>query len=369
MELPKKQINQLLGQAKNILLTGSKDPSVDVLSTAYAWQFFLSGQNKKVDLVFDGKIDSYNFLPKKIKVSQDLGNLNKFKIILNTKDAKVRQLSYDVGDNQLTINLVSEDGQFSAKDVSSEQGDYKYDLIIVLGAESLDALGDIFSENRNFFHQTTIINIDHSVLNENYGQLNLVESNATSLAEISYHILADNLSADIATCLLAGMIAATNSFQSPKVTPSTLELASQLIIKGARREEIINSLYRTKDIATLKSWGKVLSRLRKQGSIISSYLKHDEEESLPQDFEEMIRELILSTPEAQLAVIFYQAELYQTEVWIYTIANIDALDLVRGMPATGYRRLAKLTLQEDLRTTREMILDRLAKKLEVINSP
>ena len=65
----------------------------------------------------------------------------------------------------------------------------------------------------------------------------------------------------MATALLAGMIAATNSFQSPQVTPQTLELASQLIVRGADRQKVIESLYRTKDIDTLKNWGKVLSRL------------------------------------------------------------------------------------------------------------
>jgi nanoRNase/pAp phosphatase (c-di-AMP/oligoRNAs hydrolase) len=172
----------------------------------------------------------------------------------------------------------------------------------------------------------------------------------------------------MATCLLAAMISATNSFQSPKVSPDTLELASELIIHGAKREKIVESLYRTKDIDTLKSWGKVLSRLRKKDSIISSYLEYDELDNLPQDFETMVRELILASPGAQVALIFYPLEFHKTEVWIYTIANINALDLTKGLEASGHRYLAKISLDKDIEEAREEIIGQLQERLRLINS-
>jgi len=367
MDLPIKELNKILNSATDILITGPSNPNLDVLGSAMAWQIFLSQQKKKVDICFDGNISKYNFLPKQVDILNSLGNLNKFKIILDVSQTKVKQLSYDVDDDQLVINIVADDGVFSSQDVKTDRGEYRYDLIVVLGADSLDSLAKVFSENRHFFHSRPIVNIDTSVINENFGQLNIIESNATSIAELSYQVLQNNVNQDIATCLLAGMIMATNSFQSSKITPATLDLASKLIIKGAKREEIIEGLYRTKDISTLKSWGKVLSRLKKQGNIISSFIKHDEIDNLPEDMTEMVKELILATPGAQMAIIFYQLELYSTEAWVYSISNINALELTKDMGSSGDRHLAKIVLDEDLEPSRNKVIDNLTKKLDIIN--
>ena len=189
-----------------------------------------------------------------------------------------------------------------------------------------------------------------------------------ALAELSYTFFSEDLDSDIATNLLAGMMAATNSFQSPQVTPNTLELASQMIVKGAKREAIIDALYRTKNIQTLKNWGRVLSRLHKDKHIISSWLKHDEVGELPQDFQGLVKDLILTTPEAQVAIIYYQLELDKTEVWLYTTQNVDAMDLAKEWQAIGHSRFVKMTLNDNLDKTKERLLKNLSAKLEIINT-
>jgi nanoRNase/pAp phosphatase (c-di-AMP/oligoRNAs hydrolase) len=368
MDLPLEELKKILSSANRILLTGQASPTIDVLCTAVAWQHFLIGQKKLVDLVLAGQIQDFKFFPDDTAIKNQLKDVDKFKIILDISKTKVKQLSYDVKGDELQIDIVPSEGTFSSQDLRTDAGDYKYDLVICLGALNLESLGKIFSEHHDFFHRVPIINIDRSVLNENFGQLNIIESNSTSLAEISYHLLEESLDKDIATCLLAGMIAATNSFQSPKVSPNTLELASQLIIKGADRAQIIETLYRTKDIDTLKNWGKVLSRLRKVGNVITSFLNHDEADDLPQDFQEMVRDLILSSPKTQVAIIFYQLELYQTEAWLYTIDNINALDLTKDLSAQGDRRFVKIVLDKDLEESRTLIVKKISGKLEIINS-
>ena len=109
MELPIKELNKALDSANNVLITGPSNPNLDVLGSAMAWQIFLSKQKKKVDLCFDGNLPKYNFLPKNINILDTLGNLNKFKIILDTSQTKVKQLSYDMDGNQLVIDVVPPD--------------------------------------------------------------------------------------------------------------------------------------------------------------------------------------------------------------------------------------------------------------------
>ncbi len=368
MELPNKQLSKILNSSNRILLTGAQNPSIDILSSAAAWWVFLQMQSKQVDVIFDGQISKLKFLPNKIDFKNDLSNLNKFKIVLDTSQTSVKQLSYDVKNDKLEINIIPEDGVFESKDVKTERGEYKYDLVISLGAHSLESLGRVFSEHRHFFHQVPLINIDRSVVNENFGEVNIVETASTSLAEISYHALQKYLDKDMATCLLAGMISATNSFQSPQVTPDALSLASQLIIKGADRAKIIECLYRTKDIDTLKNWGKVLSRLQKSGNLLISHLQYDETDKLPQDLQEMVKDLILATPGGQVAMILYQLEVNQTEIWFYSISNINCLELTSELGASGDRQFCKLVIDKDLERTRELISRKIQDKLNIINS-
>lgn len=360
-------MENLLAQAKRILICGPYNPDIDIVSTAIAWQSYLQKHKKQADIVFDGQTDLPSFVSQNINIDNKITNLNKFKIILDISKTRVKQLSYDVQDDQLVVNILPDGGVFSSKDVTIEQGDYQYDLVIVLGAQNLESLQGVFNEHRHFFHNVSIVNMDKSVFNENFGQLNIIDSKATSLAEISYEYLKDDLDKDIATCLLAGMISATNSFQSPQVTPQTLELASSLIIAGAEREKIIESLYRTKDIKTLKNWGKVLSRLKKSGAIVSSFLNYDEADNLPQDFQELVHDLILSMPETRVAIIFYQVELQATEVWLYTIANINALDLTKDLGGAGSKHFVKFFVDKDLENTSQLVISKIKEKLDKLN--
>lgn len=366
MQIPSKELNNLLSKANNILITGQRDPSTDVLSSAAAWQIFLRGQGKQVDVAFAGRNRLWNFLPTNFSLV-DLNQASKFKIILDISNTKVRQLSYDLNDNELQINILPEDGNFDSKDVRTEMGDLVYDLVLVLGATSLNSLASIFSEHRQFFHQTPIINIDRSILNENFGQLNIVELKSSSVAEISYHFMKDDMGSELATCLLAGIIAATNSFQSSLVTPELLEIASQLIVKGAERHKIIESLYRTKDIATLKNWGKILSRLKQKGALILSYLEHAEVDNFPHDFQELVRDLLLATPGTQIAAIFYQVDLNKTEVWVHTVDNINVLDLLRDLQPQGRKNLAQIFIDSELNKARDLLTNKIIESLTLIN--
>ncbi|MCB9802911.1 hypothetical protein H6761_02755 [Candidatus Nomurabacteria bacterium] len=363
------QLKKMLNQADQILLTGPENPNVDVLSTAAAWAIFLLSKNKKVNLVFSGHLPRVDFLPANLDFEDKLEAFGKFKILVDLKKTKIKQLSYDVKDDILAIDLLPEGGFLNPADIKSFSEDYRYDLIISFGAQNLQSLGATFAQAREFFHQKPIINIDRQVANENFGQLNIVETTATSLAEVSHQFLQKNLNPEIATALLAGMISATNSFQSAQVTPQTLDLASALIISGADRAKVIEVLYRTKNIDVLKVWGKVLSRISKKGNIISSYLEHQEVENLPDDFQELVRDLILSTPQSQVAVIFYQLDFESTEVWLYSKNNIDALALVKNWSGEGSRQFAKFSIAKQIDLAQEEVLEHLQAKLKLINNP
>ncbi len=367
MEFPEAQLKNLVTDARRILLTGPQNANLDVLATVLAWSIFLKKQKKDFDIVLSETKNSLNFIKIDIELENNLHPQGKFQILLDINKTKVKQLSYDIKDDKLVIDIVPEQGVFSDQDVSSQNTDYLYDLILVFGASNLVALGENFIKHSEFFYQTKIVNFDRVLANENFGVLNIVDTTATSLGEMSYEFLKPYLNKELASLLLTSMIYATNSFQSAQVKPQTLETASALLVAGADRPKIIEFLYRTKDIVMLKTWGKVLARLQKKSSFLFSYLEHQEKNHLPEDFLELIKNLILTTPNTDVALIFYQLDFETTEVWLYSKANINAVDLSREWTGLGDKNFVKFLLARNLKDSQEIVLGELENKLSLLN--
>jgi nanoRNase/pAp phosphatase (c-di-AMP/oligoRNAs hydrolase) len=273
-------------------------------------------------------------------------------------------------------------------------------LVIALGTSDLESLGKIYDNNVDFFYKTTIVNIDHHPGNEEFGQVNFIELNAVATAEILFEFLkdyrADFIDEDIATCLLTGIIYKTKSFKTPNLTPHALATTSELIRLGARREEIVNHLYRSRDIKVLKLWGRVLNNLQGSGEnrlVWSTLFKNDfdmtgsNEESLL----EVVDELIINIPQAKIIILFYSTselnlvseldeedkaqtaiihtkdqapQFFATKAVVYAVKNINALDLVKEFNPTGTRKTAHIDISQPLKTASEKIISLINSKLD-----
>lgn len=300
------------------LIAFRKNWSGDAIASSLALRNILKKMNKTaVDIVCDDFLvpKNFTFLPEIGTIKPALSSLRNLVVSVDVSGNRIGGLHYEMKNGKLNIFVTPEHRNIDAKEVSASLSDHKYDLIVVVDSPDLESLGNLYHQNTEFFFNTPLLNIDHSPANEQFGQINLVEMNATSTAEIIFNFLenmnADLIDEEVATCLLAGMISKTRSFKSLSVTPRTLGIASQLIARGARREEIIKNLYQTKTIGTLKLWGRALMRLKgdSESKIVWSLLTRDdfitsgaEEEELP----EVIDELIANSPEAEIVVLLYE---------------------------------------------------------------
>jgi len=261
-------------------------------------------------------------------------------------------------------------GMFRKEDVETREGDFRFDLIICVGTPDLESLGQLYEQNSEFFYETPIVNIDHKPINEHFGQVNIVDITASSSAEIIYAIAkrfaAEPFHPDLATLILTGMIAETKSFQK-RISPQSLQIASSLISQGARREEIIQHLYFTKSLSLLKLWGKILTRLQKDEkySIVWSYASADDLKLSSDDgLEDIMEELIASSPEAKIIILFTETKPDATAVYIQTVKNIDAQILTKQFTAGAEHQSAQWTMAKNLIETQITVLESLKKTLE-----
>ncbi|MBI3963799.1 MAG: DHH family phosphoesterase [Candidatus Kerfeldbacteria bacterium] len=354
MSLPiPEQIREAITRSDRILITTSEHPTTDAIASCLAFYALLEQLGKKAKVVCHNFSlpPSHAFLPKSTEIERELTALRKFIITLDTRRTKVAELSYDTTDDALQVYITPKNGFFEERDVRTSAGRFAYDLIIILDTPELAALGKIAEANAEFFYHTPIVNIDHSPANERFGQINLIDVTATSTSEILFELLQQIepkfLNEYIATHLLTGIISKTKSFQTPSVTPKSLTIASHLITSGARREEIVQHLYRTKSVTILKLWGRVLSRLQfdRTQQIVWATISRDliaDTTNVPDQLRGIIDELIVNIPDARSIFLLWEAA--PNEVWsiVSTDTATDALALFREYHPSGTQDFTEL---------------------------
>lgn len=115
-----------------------------------------------------------------------------------------------------------------------------------------------------------IVNLDHHATNEQFGDLNLVFTDASSTAEVVhrfYRATGIEIDANMSTALLTGILTDTSNFVNPATTATCMQAASDLLICGARVTDISKSLVRNKTIPALQLWGRALERLRENHAL------------------------------------------------------------------------------------------------------
>lgn len=282
---PKQQAFELLNKSQNILIVLPNDYTADGLGSGLALMLLAQALNKKVDLVAQEPVpEKLSFLPGLERLKAEPTALRDFIISIDTSQNKIKQLRYETKESILKIFLSSQ-GKLEQKDIRLEPGPFIYDLAVTIDAPDLESLGQFYERYTELFFAKPILNIDHQSANEYYGEVNLVDSTASSCAEILTDFFnsffSQQITPEVATCLLAGIIEETRSFQKAGTTPQTFNLASLLITQGAEKEKIIQSLYKTKPLNYLKLWGRMLARLDYAQEKNLAWL-----EARPEDFKE-----------------------------------------------------------------------------------
>ncbi|MBI3255607.1 MAG: bifunctional oligoribonuclease/PAP phosphatase NrnA [Candidatus Andersenbacteria bacterium] len=208
------EISAALTQAKRVLIGTHEHPDGDALGSSLAFYHALKAQGKEVTVyVPDPAADFYAFLPA-------------LDVITNTKPV----------------------------DADS------YDLILLLDYTQLYRT-HLESEAKG---HTMSICIDHHFSNPKEAKINLIVPEAAATAQIIYEFFKATdvkITPEVATCLLTGIFTDTGSFMHDSVTPDILDIASDLMNKGARLSHIAHETYQKKDLAGLKVWGRALSRI------------------------------------------------------------------------------------------------------------
>lgn len=245
------ELKNLLPTAKNILIALPANSDADRLAAGLALFLILQASGKEVTIVCDDNITvGQSYLFGVDHIQKNLPQTEGGNLILtlegvassdNTVPA-LKDLDWFAENNNLNLVFHVLPGQtFQPAKIVPRYSGGGFDLIFVIGGVNLNALGNVYQQNQQVFSGTHIINIDIQSANAGFGQTNVLDTNASSVSEIMVNLISDlalALDSDVASNLLAGIFAATNSLTNEKASAETFNMIANLLRAGGKKPEV-----------------------------------------------------------------------------------------------------------------------------------
>ncbi|MDB5168725.1 MAG: hypothetical protein JWO41_81 [Candidatus Saccharibacteria bacterium] len=244
MENVRKQLVDKISSANHVLVTVSRNPSVDQLASCIATTLVLNKLGKHATAVFSGEVPStLEFLKPEDTLEKNTDSLRDFIIALDK--GKADKLRYKVEDNVVRIFITPYKTSITEQDLDFSQGDFNVDVVIALGVEKQEDLDEAITAHGRILHDATVATLTTGQ-ESSLGSINWNDPKASSLCELVTELtqvlgneLLDN---QVSTALLTGIVAETQRFSNDKTTPQTMSMSAALMAAGANQQLVASKL-------------------------------------------------------------------------------------------------------------------------------
>lgn len=234
------RVKDAIAKSNNIGIVVGQDPTLDQMAAALSFSLLLNQANKKAVVASPtDPIVEISSLVGINKVQTSLGgDAGDLVVSFPYVEGEIEKVSYTLENDFLNIIVkAGENGlSFDERDVKYIRGSGNVDLLVVIGAARMSDLGDLVSGDK--IANAKIINLDNKKENQGFGDIVLVDPQASSVSELMGDLvlsLGFHIDTDAAQNLLNGIMDATANFQDPRTTSLAFEIASLLMKNGASR--------------------------------------------------------------------------------------------------------------------------------------
>lgn len=244
MEDYQSQLVAKLKESKNVLVTVSKNPSVDQLAAAIGLTIALNRMDKHATAVYSGETPStIEFLRPEATLEKTTDSLRDFIIALDK--SKADKLRYKVEDQVVRIFITPYHTAISESDLDFSQGDFNVDLVVALGVTAQQDIDEAVQAHGRILHDAVVASLSTGDPLE-LGSINWVQPDASSLSEMVLAVIEQInhgvLDGQVATALLTGIVAMTDRFSNDRTTPRTMSASATLMAAGANQQLITSEL-------------------------------------------------------------------------------------------------------------------------------
>lgn len=303
-------------RAESIVILTHESPDGDAIGSSLSMKFILEYMNKKPDVIITEYSRLFKFLP---------------------------------GDN----------------DIKKETNIDNYDLAISVDCADLKRL-----DCKEYFEKAkkTIV-IDHHGSNQMYGDLNFVNPVSPACCEVLVGMLQYyemEISKELGTCLLTGIITDTGGFSHRGINPETFEFTADLIRLGVDVPNVYKKALSTKTKANFELTKIILNRMEflEDGKVTFSYMDSTDEEQVgaePGDHEGLV-EIGRDIEGVEVSIFIRQKDKtnsYKVSMRSGDLVNVSDICMMFG--GGGHQRAAGCVIQGSVEQIKSKIMNELKK--------
>ncbi|MDH3471991.1 MAG: DHHA1 domain-containing protein, partial [Acidimicrobiia bacterium] len=147
-----------------------------------------------------------------------------------------------------------------------------------ISVAALERLGSLATNATN---AATLIVIDHHASNEGFGDLDIIDPTAGAAGQLAYALIGRlgwDVTPEVATALLAAIVADTGRFQYSSTTSELMRIGADLVDAGAHPTEVGQNLFEKVPFGYLQVMSVVAARaeLDPERSLVWSVVFHED---------------------------------------------------------------------------------------------
>lgn len=252
-------------------------------------------------------------------------------------------------------------------EVKKEGSKKIYDLAISVDCATIKLLNGW----SNYFEDAnTSIVIDHHSTNSMYGDLNYVDLSAPACSQVLYTLFRYyniEITQEIGTCLMTGIITDTGGFQYSGVSKETFEIAANLLTSGVNISKIYKRVFatRTKGNFELRKIAIDRMELLEDGKVSFTYITREDEEKVNAetgDYEGIVDEG-RNIEGVEVSVFLHELEEgFKVSTRANEYVNVSDVCLMFG--GGGHARAAGATMQGTIEQIKEKLLKEIRLQLK-----
>ena len=247
-------------------------------------------------------------------------------------------------------------------EIKKESDIKKYDLAISVDCATIKMLNG-FS---NYFEDAKVkVSIDHHSTNTMFGDYNYISPDAPACAQILLVVLEYfkvEITKDIGTCILAGIITDTGGFKYSGVTSETFKFVAELLEKGINVSKIYRRVLQTKTKANFELNRIATNRLEffEDGKVAFTYITKEDEEKVNSESgdHEGIVETGRDIEGVEVSIFIRQTE-KGCKVSMRSNEYVNVSDVCLLLGGGGHVHAAGATMQCTIEQAKEKILRQL----------
>jgi phosphoesterase RecJ-like protein len=213
--------------------------------------------------------------------------------------------------------------------------------------------------------------IDHHLPDGEFGEIRIVDSTASSTAELLLALLqANDVSVDsvVATQLMAGLVNDTGAFRFANTSPETFRAAAHLMELGASPSAVAREIYESKPMRAMKLLGRALESLQTDpsGSVVWAVItQSDLREFGATDADtDSVVNVVSQVKGPSVAILLRETEPRSIRISLRSRDGVDVNQIARAFGGGGHAAAAGCTIARPLDAAREAVVAEVLKWMQ-----